>query len=158
MFSWTSRNSRASGESIWKISGIILANCESLVSGIRGLRIRHVCLWSVGVFDWRCYELDTSCAVRPEALVNTCAPTGCREKKEQSVSVEVVMDYEAGFLSEARKPIFSAMHELHSLSKAPWGIIIIFVFICFISCLFYFYFFLCHFHFLFHTNCFFTFV
>ena len=34
-----------------EISGIILANCESFVSSTRGLRMRHVCLWSVGMFS-----------------------------------------------------------------------------------------------------------
>ena len=35
------------GRGIKEISGINLANCESLVSSIRGLRVRYVCLRSV---------------------------------------------------------------------------------------------------------------
>ena len=31
------------------MSGIILANCESSVTCIRGLRAYYMCLWSVGV-------------------------------------------------------------------------------------------------------------
>ena len=38
------------GQGVRRISGNILANCESSVSSIRDLRARHVCLWSVGMF------------------------------------------------------------------------------------------------------------
>ena len=39
MFSWTSRNNLVFRQGVRGISGIILANCESSISSIRGLRI-----------------------------------------------------------------------------------------------------------------------
>ena len=82
MFSWTSRNSHASDQGIKGISGIILANCEWSVSSIRGLRICHVCLWSVGGSSWCCYEQETLCAAQPEALANTCFNWLSRKKSD----------------------------------------------------------------------------
>ena len=73
-----------------RTSGIILANCESLLLSIGSLRVHHVCLLSVGVFSRRGYEQEKSRTTRPEALEGTCAPTGSQEKKESSVLVEEV--------------------------------------------------------------------
>ena len=74
VFSWTGRGVRG----IWRI---ILAYCESLVLSIGDFRIRHVCLWSVVVSSWRCYEQETSRTAQPGALIDACAPTSSQEKK-----------------------------------------------------------------------------
>ena len=68
-----------SGQGIRRISGIILANCKSSVSRKKGLRIRHVCLWSVGMSIWRCDERETLCITWP---TDTYAPTDHQYVKE----------------------------------------------------------------------------
>ena len=49
---------------------------------ILNLRVYHVCLCSVGMLSWRCYEQKTQCV----ALANAYAPTGSREKKKRPFS------------------------------------------------------------------------
>ena len=80
--------------SVTGISGIISANCESYVSSIGGLRVHHVCLCSVGIFNLRSYGWVALRVARPDALAYTCAPSGSREKKEPSVLGEVGKDSE----------------------------------------------------------------
>ena len=65
-----------------------------------------------------------------------CTPNSSREKKSPSVSVVLVKESEEEFLSGARMPDFSSMLRLRFLSEASWEIFI-FVFLYFVSCVFY---------------------
>ena len=87
-----------SGQSVWEISGIILANCESSVSSIRGLRVCNMCLWSVSMFCRRCYGQETSRAAQPKVLAGTCDPSGSREKRKHPFSRDVSRDLTSSYL------------------------------------------------------------
>ena len=108
------------GRGVREISEIILANCESLVSRIRGLRVYHACLWSV----WRCSEQETQHATRLKALVDIYAPTGC-----QKGSVRLDRGGKAFWdrVSFWRQEAYLFRHFLSEVSRK----IVIFVFILF---------------------------
>ena len=82
-----------------------------------------MCLYSVNMFIWHCYEQETQHVAWPEALADTRAPIGCQESG-------YVKGMEKEFLFETRKHIFLGMHGLRFLSEAPWEIVI-FVYILF---------------------------
>ena len=95
------------------------------------MKVRHVCLWPVGMFSWRCYEQDTQHAARPEALVDIYAPTGCREKKETSAQSRLCQV----FLFGARTPIFQACVGCASCQRPPEELLFLNLFILFRVCL-----------------------
>ena len=96
-----------------QVSGIIFGElwiCESTV-----------CLWSVGMFSWRYYKLETQCTA------NACVPTTCREKKRA---------LKRSFLLAPRTP-FLGMCRCRLPFKGPWENVI---FVCIYLILFFFFF------------------
>ena len=106
---------------VWEILGIVLANCESSVSSIRSLRVLHVCLTLLR-------EEDTT-TDRPEAFADMCAPTGCREKKEPTISVEVVKNSEMNFFLVPGSPSFQVCAECGSCLKHPKKLLFFFLYL-----------------------------
>ena len=117
---------------VGRISRIILKNCESLVSSIGGLRVHHVRLWSVGMFNWRCYELETSCAARSETLAYVCS---YRLKKERLMSRDVSRGLRWNFFLVPGSPSFQSFAD-----RSSWEIVfcidlfyLLFILFCFYS-------------------------
>ena len=112
------------GRGVRGIFEIILANCESFVWSIGGLRFRHVCLWLVGVFIWRCYMKETFLA---RDLADRCALTGNQEK-ETSVQSRCVKGDKESFFLAPRSPSLEACVGCASCQKPPGRLLFLYLF------------------------------
>ena len=84
------------------------------------LRVCYVCLCSVGIFSWCGYEQETQHAAEPEALADTYAPTGCREKKKEGCLFSRVMSRELRKSFFWRQEAYLFRHALITLPvRAP---------------------------------------
>ena len=119
MFPWNRRNNRASGQGVIRILRIILANCESSVSIIRGLWVNfaNCSPWVSEVSRYVQLEGDIThnLARRPP---DTCTPTSSREKKECTFSRDMSRELRSSFFLAPGSPFFRHL----------WKIIFVFIY------------------------------
>ena len=116
-FTWTSKNSRAYRSRFYRISGTILANCNSFVWGI-GVSVSAMCVYGQSVCS-----VDAATNRRHQLC-------SCWEKKELSVWVIVVKKSQSFFLAPG-SPSFQPYMDCTYRQKPSRKLLFLYLFILF---------------------------
>ena len=144
MFSWTFRNNRA----YWSRRS---KNLRNHFSQTVNLRVRHVYLYSVGMFCWCCYKQEIQYTAKASGLNKHMCSDWLSREKGVSAKSRYVNGTEEEFLFGTRKLFFLGMCQFCFLSEASWKIVI-FVFIFYFVFISFFHFFVFYISYLILTN------